>query len=197
LVGLLGKRNSAKDVEIIQNVHDHAVSLGARCDMQNMKMAEAKPVYLSASLIEDSLNERMDDVREAVQAAYPANVGQMAASMPAPSYTYVVAVYDDHVIINTDGTLYSVDYTVGKDGEVVLSDKQTEVKQAYVAASAVEDKPTTIVLEGGKWTIKSKDQLRRLGSHDTKQEAEEHEQAIARSLARLRAEPPTCSCQKH
>jgi hypothetical protein len=66
-----------------------------------------------------------------------------------------------------------------------------------VAASAVEDKPTTIVLEGGKWTIKSKDQLRRLGSHDTKQEAEEHEQAIARSLARLRAEPPTCSCQKH
>ncbi len=46
--GLLGKRHSQKDVEIIQGVHDQMTTLGARCDVANMKMAETTPDTIRA-----------------------------------------------------------------------------------------------------------------------------------------------------
>jgi hypothetical protein len=144
----------------------------------------AKPVYLSASLKDESLDARMSAVASAVYTAY--NRSEPATPMP---YTSVQAVYDDHVIIVRDGHLYSVDYSVDKDGTVSLGSKMTEVKQAYVAA---EEQPvSTIQLEGGRWTLFSRDLTRRLGQHSTREEAEAQEQAIARSLARQQG---TCGC---
>jgi hypothetical protein len=189
-VGLLGKRNSQKDVAIIQGVHDHAVSLGASCDRGNTdpKLSGMEGIrYAAASLSGQSLDQRMRAVTDAVYQKYNQNA---VAPVPASDYGYPREVYDDHVIVSKGDKLYSVDYTVAKDGTVSLG-KSTEVKQQYVAAAAP---PATIVLEGGQWTLYSKDKLRRLGQHKTREEAEAHEQAIARSLARQKVE---CGCGGH
>jgi hypothetical protein len=51
---LVGSRHSSKDMEIIQGVHDHAVSLGAMCDRANYKlMQQPKPCGCGAKKEEE------------------------------------------------------------------------------------------------------------------------------------------------
>jgi hypothetical protein len=123
---LVGKRNSATDQAMIQTVHDHAAALGAECDKNNAR-------YMSAikTLEGKSLDERVQAVNMAVQKQYGSGNGLS----PNPMYAYAQMVYDDHVIIRKDEKLYSVNYKVGKDGELTFSGEPIPVKQEYVAAA--------------------------------------------------------------
>lgn len=84
-----------------------------------------------STLAEQSLDERIQAVNSAVQQKWG---GTPSSNSVVPAYVYAQVVYDDHAIIRKDDKMWSVDYTVGKDGEIELGDKLTEVKMAYVAA---------------------------------------------------------------
>lgn len=125
---LAGARNSASDMKSIQGIHDHAASLGARCDAGNVKFLSAL-----SSLEGESLDERLQAVNQAVQDSYGVT----------PSYAYARAVFDDHVIIRKDDKLWSVDYVVDDDGDIEFTSDPVEVvqKYEYVAAAAKRDCP--------------------------------------------------------
>ncbi|HVJ72040.1 MAG TPA: DUF2213 domain-containing protein [Sphingomicrobium sp.] len=196
---LLGARNSMKDAEIIQGVHDHAVKLGAQCDRNNYKMMASRLTGLS----EQSLEQRQRAINEAVGKKWPGNGG---ASIVSSDYAYVREVFDSYVIVQLKEKLYSVSYTVAKDGSVTLVGEPVEVVQKYATAegkAASEIRTATVRHEGGKWHLYTKDGTRKLGTHETKGEAEEQERAIEAAKKRRSLEQagdkaaPTCGCQKH
>lgn len=124
----VGKRNNATDQQMIQTVHDHAATLGAKCDTQNVRFMSA-----IKTLEGKSLDERMQAVSRAVEKEY----GNGAMVSPS-SYAYPQMVYDDHVIVRKNDKLFSIDYET-KDGEVEFTGEPVEVKQEYVAASMYKD----------------------------------------------------------
>src|ERR1017187_841790 len=123
--GLLGKEISAKNAKSIQAAHDAShtmhtstVALGAQCN--GMKLLAAKQDG-------ESLDERKSVVSAAVSQKF-GNVG-----LPG-SYAYAQTTFDDHVIINKNEKLYSVDYKVSKDGSIEFTSDPEEVKIEYIAA---------------------------------------------------------------
>lgn len=124
----IGKRNNATDQQMIQTVHDHAASLGAECDSQNVRFMSA-----IKTLQGESLDARLQAVRRAVEKEY--SNGNALVS-PSSTYAYPQTVYDDHVIIQKGDKLFSVDYATGADGEVEFTSDPVEVKQEYIAASS-------------------------------------------------------------
>src|ERR1017187_8093355 len=121
----LGKEISAKNAKSIQAAHDAShtmhtstVALGAQCN--GMKLLAAKQDG-------ESLDERKSVVSAAVSQKF-GNVG-----LPG-SYAYAQTTFDDHVIINKNEKLYSVDYKVSKDGSIEFTSDPEEVKIEYIAA---------------------------------------------------------------
>lgn len=72
---------------------------------------------------EQSLNDRMNAVRQAVSAAYNQGPGD---------YSYCEVVFDDYVIVAKSQKLYRVDYTVADDGTVNLTSTPVQVRVSYV-----------------------------------------------------------------
>lgn len=129
----IGKEISAKNLKVIQaahdsshDVHSQTVALGAQCDGMKAMAAKAD-------------GESLDERRAIVSAAVQKKFGSTGL---ASSYVYAQAVFDDHVIINKDEELYSVDYTTGKDGAIEFDSDPILVKVEYVAAAAMMDCPT-------------------------------------------------------
>lgn len=104
-------------------------------DQKFRAMSENNDYVVFSALQGKSLDERMQAVNAAVQQLYPQNY-----STPSTGpYAYARTVFDDRVIVCVQDRgvekLYSVSYTVDKDGKVTLGNDMTEVKQTYVAAA--------------------------------------------------------------
>lgn len=99
---------------------------------------EVTRVLVFTALEEKSLDDRIAAVNRAVDKKW----GGGLSSVQPVSYAYAQQVFDDRVIVRKDQDLFSVPYTVGKDGEVEFGEP-TKVRQEYVAAAAYkEDCPT-------------------------------------------------------
>jgi hypothetical protein len=72
---------------------------------------------------ETSLNDRMDKVRQAVSQKFNQGPGD---------YCYCEVIFDAYVVVSKGGKLWRVDYSVGSDGTVMLSnDDPIQVRVSY------------------------------------------------------------------
>lgn len=93
------------------------------------------------TLADQSLDERIRAVNDAVYKKWNTQAGTLATGMPS-EYAYAKQVFDDSVIVERGTKIYALPYDVADDGTVTLGD-ETEVKVTYVAA-AVADNPRAL-----------------------------------------------------
>lgn len=115
-----GKRHSAADQQMLQQVHDHAVALGADCAAVEAERAPAPGFHLAESIDELSHNDLAELLRTALKADHPG----------PDTYVYVRDVYDDAVVYGVEGPggsqLYRRAYAV-LDGAVTFAGEPVAV----------------------------------------------------------------------
>jgi hypothetical protein len=116
----LGARNSAKDMEHVQGIHDHAAAMGADC------AAPAKSAaHVETKAVVGSLEATQERVRDALSDAYPDKYVWLRATLPTE------AVFDLSEIDGPDVETMRQPYT--DDGSVVtLTGTATPVDVAEI-----------------------------------------------------------------
>jgi hypothetical protein len=141
LAGKTGARNSTKDGERLQSIHDLAVENGAECatkspsSLLGLAGAAGRLLFERADqkAVEGSYEERADQLREAVQANHP-----------EADWVWVRATFDDSVIYevqNDDGTstTWQATYETTDDGFVI--DDPTEVGITEIVKPSTDTDP--------------------------------------------------------
>lgn len=95
-------------------------------------MLEHPPIEVFSALQEQSLDERVQAVNQAVYEKCK-SCGNTVAPSPEVS-AYPIQVFDDRVIVRKGAETFSVPYTMDKAGVVTLGEP-TKVKQTWVAAA--------------------------------------------------------------
>lgn len=108
------------------------------------------PVIVFSALADQSLDERIRAVNDAVYKKWNASSASLQVAAPY-GYAYAKQVFDSSVIVERDNKIYAVPYDVADDGTVTLG-AETEVRQTYVAAKSQD-----CVACGGTGQVKAGD----------------------------------------
>lgn len=114
----------ACSLEMGCGAHRHAVAYLVTAESFQLVPPQLQTTVFS--VLEDvPLDDRLRAVEDAVYDEW---------NNPPEPFAYAQEVFDDFVIVRKGEDLWSVDYTVDKDGKVALG-KKSKVKMAYVAAT--------------------------------------------------------------
>lgn len=112
-----GARNNKKDAKMLQTVHDHSVSMGAACGMQESAFAR-----------NDELNILSSELKEDIDAN-----------------AYILDVYDTNLVYatgydwsDTGKNTYQIDYTVTDNGDVTWSTPIEVVRKVTYVPTVME-----------------------------------------------------------
>lgn len=115
----VGARNSGKDAERLQTIHDLSVDTGALCDgTKSVRRPEVK-------MMVGSFEERQEELQEAVSGAYP-----------DAWWVRIIATFDDRCIYEVSGGANDdrqFEVTYSWDGDEVTLGTATEVEVSEVA----------------------------------------------------------------
>lgn len=138
---------------------------------------EELPECLTFTTLEgQSLDDRLQRVNEAVYKEFN--------DPPAPyvPMAYPLQVFDNYVIVRKGDNVWSIDYTVDKDGVVSFGDKKA-VKQAWVAAAGIK------TAAGARHSAADVQLIQAMHDHATTLGAK-----CDRSNYKMLGTKPTCSC---
>lgn len=102
-------------------------------DFETLTTEELPECLTFTTLEGQSLDDRLSAVNSAV---YKEFNSPPAPPTPYEPMAYPLQVFDDYVIVRKGEEVWSIDYTVDKDGVVTFGDK-TAVKQQWVAAAGI------------------------------------------------------------
>ena len=119
-----GARNSAPDLKMIQDIHDNAFTLGAKCRGDDDEDAKALDLERQAFKVRNAWQARFAPHRD-----YPPD-GEME-----PIRYWVKAVFADFILIEDAGNsdLYKYAYTMDDAGEIIFAEP-VKVEMAFVEA---------------------------------------------------------------
>jgi hypothetical protein len=128
-----GAHRSAEESPTVYDVTDEGLTVN---DIVSLKVipkgSKMKMLCLAAS------DQSYDDRRAAVDKALNEKFSSAPMVQPSSMGVYASTLFDDHVIVRKDDKLWSVDYTIGADGDVTFTSEPVEVKMAYVAAAMMD-----------------------------------------------------------
>lgn len=133
LLAEAGARHSKADSNMIQQVHDHAVGLGADCGMTENRVApwvrEQIEAFTEATLRQaDSMDAKRSAISKAVSQTYDNSM----------HYPYVRDAFDKHVVVQHGSKMFKHSYSADpSSGVVTLGDPQ-EVEGTYSPVRAQE-----------------------------------------------------------
>lgn len=129
----VGARNSGKDSERLQQIHDLAVDNGAACAAKTPTRPGVLKAYKSVA---GSFESRAELLRAAIRAAHP-----------EAYWVSILATFDDAVVYELDGwepdaTRYQASYELAGDGAVTLgSPEAVEVTEVVSPAKSPDVSP--------------------------------------------------------
>ena len=149
-----GRRNSAKDQDMLQQMHDHSVALGADCGMMgkgsktHKTLAElsasdvVKAIDVPLDVLVSAVREEFDDIRDDMRMAQK--------PFDKEKWDYwdwddedcptCVAVYADQAIARIGLAHFSVPFTVENDGVLLAPQSEwTQVSQEWVTKTLPAD----------------------------------------------------------
>lgn len=140
----VGARNSAKDAETIQEIHDKAAELGASCELDDddteensaekrARVEAAKSV--SFKTVEGSYEQRAEQLRAAIRTANP-----------DAFWVRIVATFDDRVVYHLeswsdDGGTYEATYSFDDNGVTLGSAEAVEITEMVIPAKDADVDP--------------------------------------------------------
>lgn len=126
-----GARNNKQDAEMIQTVHDHAVSLGATCAQDDGKRVHGQ---LGTKAIAGSLEADQERIREALQTTYPGQWAWVRGTIPdgQGGGTIIFELEDD--VTMQSATLRQT-YTDDGDTVTLQDDAETVTLEEVVTAA--------------------------------------------------------------
>lgn len=131
--GKVGARNSGKDAERLQQIHDLAVDNGAECATKTV----ARPAGLKAyKSVAGSFEHRVELLRAAIRQQHP-----------DAYWVSILATFDDSVVYeldgwDTDAARYQASYSVADDVVTLGSPEAVEVTEVVSPAKAGADEPS-------------------------------------------------------
>ena len=135
----LGARNSAKDLEHVQSIHDHAAAMGADCGApaKSAASAETKSIVGSLEATQDRARDALNDAYAApgiyvwLRATLPTTLVFQVADDSSESETYQQDYTDDGSVVTLTGERRAVDVA-----EVVTPDPDESTEPAADVATA-------------------------------------------------------------
>lgn len=167
----VGRRHSAADEQLIQSIHDSAVSLGAMCGASESVREQARLRELGLS--HNDIYRLLSGV---VRSRYPSDVR-----------VWIRDIYEDRVVWEVEEqngvACYMASYAI-LDGEVTLGDPVEVVPvTSYLPVGEAArldpaDLQEVIRKEGGEWVLYSRDGSTVLGRFRTRKDALKRERQI-------------------
>lgn len=159
-----GARHSAADTKMIQTMHDHSVSLGAKCDRGNFETLGDAPGHpFRGNQYKDGDSVIVNDKSNH---EYHGRRG---------------------TVVGRNATHLQIKYKTPKVGAGRTETHGYFRPEHLSILEAEEQKPRLIKYEGGKYVLYSQDGSRRLAEHTTLKDAEAHAQAIEQVLGGKKA----------